>query len=69
MQSEKLHTNWTAVGIGAASNSVSLRGARGNVVMGEVDQNIGDVKRLKIGGKVGITFARAFFAPRQEDRC
>jgi hypothetical protein len=31
MQSEKLNTNPTVVGIEAASNSVLLRGARGNV--------------------------------------
>ncbi|MFM0082801.1 hypothetical protein P0D72_28610 [Paraburkholderia sediminicola] len=69
MQNEKLNTNPTVVGIEAASNSVLLRGARGNLVKVEVDQNIGDVKRLKIGGKVGITYVRALFAPRQEDRC
>jgi len=52
MQSEKLHTNPTVVGIEAGSIGVMLRGARGNLVKVEVDQNIGDVKRIEIGGRV-----------------
>ncbi|MFM0418771.1 hypothetical protein [Paraburkholderia aromaticivorans] len=64
-----MDTNPTVLGIEAASNSALLRGARGNLVKVELDQNIGDAKRLQIGGKVGITYARAFSAPRQEDRC
>lgn len=69
MQSEKLHTNPTFVGIEAAPTSVLLRGARGKLVRVEVDQNIGDVKRLKLDGKVGTTYVRAFLAPRHEARC
>lgn len=53
------HTIATVVGIEAATNSVLLREARGNLVKVEVDQNIGDVKRLEIGDRVGITYVRA----------
>ncbi|BCZ81805.1 hypothetical protein PTKU64_54800 [Paraburkholderia terrae] len=52
-------TTATIVGIQPATNSVMLRGPHGNIVKVEVNEDVGDVKRLRIGDKVNITYTRA----------
>lgn len=49
----------TVVGIEAASNSVMLRGRSGKVMKVEVNPEVGDVKRLKIGDRMRVMYARA----------
>lgn len=49
----------SVIGIDAASNSVTLRGPRGNVAVVEVNPEIADVKKLQIGDKVDIAYRNA----------
>jgi Cu/Ag efflux protein CusF len=54
-----IHAQVRVVGIDAASNSVTLRGPRGNVVTVEVNPELADVKKLQIGDKLNIAYQNA----------
>ena len=54
-----VHVQATVIGIDPVSNSVSLRGPRGNVAVIDVDPQVGDVKKLQIGDKVDIAYRNA----------
>lgn len=51
-----IHAQVRVVGIDAASNSVTLRGPRGNVVTVEVNPELADVKKLQIGDWLNIAY-------------
>ncbi|WP_244896701.1 hypothetical protein [Paraburkholderia phenazinium] len=53
------HTRATVVGVEPDTNSVMLRARHGNLVRVEVNPQAGDVKKLKIGDKIHITYTRA----------
>lgn len=55
----EVQTTATVVSIDAATNSVTLRGARRNLVTVAVDPTIGDVSKLKPGDHVNILYKEA----------
>ncbi|WP_321964750.1 hypothetical protein [Paraburkholderia sp. J7] len=59
LQIGEVQTTATVVGIDAATNSVTLRGARRNLVTVAVDPTIGDVSKLKPGDHVNILYKEA----------
>ncbi len=54
-----VHAQVRVIGIDAASNSVTLRGPRGNVAEVEVNPDLADVKNLHIGDKLNIAYQNA----------
>jgi Cu/Ag efflux protein CusF len=54
-----VHVQATVIGIDAVTNSVTLRGPRGNAAVVDVDPQVGDVKKLQIGDKVDIAYRNA----------
>lgn len=59
LQIGEVQTTATVVSIDAATNSVTLRGARRNLVTVSVDPTIGDVSKLKPGDHVNILYKEA----------
>ncbi|WP_321916062.1 MULTISPECIES: hypothetical protein [unclassified Paraburkholderia] len=59
LQIGEVQTTATVVSIDAATNSVTLRGARRNLVTVAVDPTIGDVSKLKPGDHVNILYKEA----------
>ncbi|QGZ56336.1 hypothetical protein [Paraburkholderia acidiphila] len=59
LQIGEVQTTATVVSIDAATNSVTLRGARRNLVTVAVDPTIGDVSKLKPGDHVNIVYKEA----------
>ncbi|WP_322031128.1 hypothetical protein [Paraburkholderia sp. J76] len=59
LQIGEVQTSATVVSVDAATNSVTLRGARRNVVTIAVDPSIGDVSKLKPGDHVNIVYKEA----------
>ena len=54
-----VHVQATVIGIDTVTNSVTLRGPRGNSAVVDVDPQVGDVKKLQIGDKVDIAYKNA----------
>ncbi|SEA96658.1 hypothetical protein [Paraburkholderia sartisoli] len=54
-----VHVQATVIGIDAVTNSVTLRGPRGNAAVVDVDPQVGDVKKLQLGDKVDIAYRNA----------
>lgn len=54
-----VHVRATVIGIDAVTNSVTLRGPRGNAAVVDVDPQVGDVKKLQLGDKVDIAYRNA----------
>lgn len=59
LQIGEVQTTATVVSIDPATNSVTLRGARRNLVTVSVDPTIGDVSKLKPGDHVNILYKEA----------
>ncbi|MEM5316572.1 hypothetical protein [Paraburkholderia sp. JHI869] len=59
LQIGEVQTTATVVSIDAATNSVTLRGARRNLVTVAVDPAVGDVSKLKPGDHVNILYKEA----------
>ncbi|WP_395063760.1 hypothetical protein [Paraburkholderia silvatlantica] len=59
LQIGEVQTTATVVSIDAATNSVTLRGARRNLVTVSVDPAVGDVSKLKPGDHVNILYKEA----------
>ena len=53
------HTTAIVFAIDAETNSVALLDEAGHVTNVIIDKNVGDVKKLKIGDKVSVTYTRA----------
>ncbi|WP_144142899.1 copper-binding protein [Paraburkholderia sp. BCC1884] len=54
-----LHVQAHVIKIDADTNTVTLRGPRGNVAVMEVDPDVADVKKLRVGDTVDIAYKNA----------
>ncbi|MDE1178999.1 copper-binding protein [Paraburkholderia sp.] len=54
-----MHIQAQIVGVDAATNSVTLRGPRGNVAVMEVRPEVADVSKLRVGDTVDIAYQNA----------
>ncbi|EIF29141.1 hypothetical protein BCh11DRAFT_04580 [Burkholderia sp. Ch1-1] len=58
-RAELIHAQVRVVAINTATNSVTLRGPRGNLADVDVNPALADVSRLKIGDKLNVAYQQA----------
>jgi hypothetical protein len=58
-KADVVHTQVRVAAIDAATNSVTLRGPRGNLADVDVDPALVDVRRLRIGDKLNVAYQQA----------
>ena len=58
-QAELVHAQVSVVAIDAATNSVTLRGPRGNLADVDVDPALADVSKLRVGDKLNVAYQQA----------
>ncbi|MFM0390257.1 hypothetical protein [Paraburkholderia phytofirmans] len=56
---EVIHAQVRVVAINTATNSVTLRGPRGNLADVDVNPSLADVSRLKVGDKLNVAYQQA----------